>query len=257
MLRLKNVSAGYSGKTVVKNANLTVSPQKLLILLGENGCGKSTLLKTACGILPKMSGEILLNGKPLESYSAKKAAQRIAFLPQSRPVPDMTARSMVLHGRFPHLGYPRRYKAEDYDIVDEALRAVDAADIADKLLTKMSGGERQKVYLAMALAQQTDVILMDEPTTYLDLRHQLETMQLLRKFADSGKAIALILHDIPLALQTADEIAVISDGEIKMTASPDEVFQSGILQSAMGITLRQAATVEGVRYFCALEQKGD
>ena len=121
----------------------------------------------------------------------------------------------------------------------------------------MSGGERQKVYLAMALAQQTDVILMDEPTTYLDLRHQLETMQLLRKFADSGKAIALILHDIPLALQTADEIAVISDGEIKMTAPPDEVFQSGILHSAMGITLRQAATVEGVRYFCALEQKGD
>lgn len=257
MLELKKVSAGYFGKAVVSGADLTVSPRKLLVLLGENGCGKSTLLKTAGGIIPKLSGDILLNNAPLDSYSTKKSAQKIAFLPQSRPVPDMTARSMVLHGRFPHLGYPRRYKTEDYDIVDEALRAVDAVDIADKLLPKMSGGERQKIYLAMALAQQTDIILLDEPTTYLDMRHQLETMELLKKFAAEGKAIALILHDISLALQTADEIAVIADGEIKMTAPPEDIFSSGVLQSVMGISLRQAATVDGVRYFCGLARKGE
>ncbi len=256
MLELKNVSAGYPGRTVLRNVSLDACPGRVLALLGPNGCGKSTLIRTAAGLQPALSGEILLDGKPLRDYSSRQAAQRIAYLPQSRAVPGITARRMVLHGRFPYLSYPRRYRQEDYAAVDQALFQADAAELADCLLPELSGGQRQKVYLAMALAQETETILMDEPTTYLDVRHQMETLGLSRRLAAEGRAVVLVLHDICLALEMADEIAVLGEGRLLALGGPEDIYRSKVLERVMRVCLSRAASPRGWRYFCELPEEG-
>ena len=252
MIELKGLCAGYSGREVLQRIDLTLKPGRITVLVGPNGCGKSTLLRAACGLLPKSDGEILLNGKPLEQCSPREVARQVAYLPQSRTVPSITARRMVLHGRFPYLTYPRRYRAADRAAADRALEWVGALDIADRPLPELSGGQRQKIYLAMALAQDTETILMDEPTTYLDVRHQMEVMALARALAEQGKAVILVLHDLCLALETADEVAVLQDGRLLRTGTPEEIYASGILDQVMGIALHRVETPEGWRYFCGL-----
>ncbi len=256
MLELKNASAGYPGRAVLEGVTLAVKPGRVLALLGPNGCGKSTLLRTMAGLLPPQGGEVLLDGRPLRDCRPREAAQKIACLPQSRAVPGITARRLVLHGRFPHLSYPRRYGREDYAAVDRALEAADAADLADRPLPELSGGQRQKVYLAMALAQEAGTILMDEPTTYLDIRHQLEVLALVRRLAGEGRAVALALHDLCLALTTADDVAVLGEGRLLALGGPEEIYQSRVLERVMGIRLDRTEGPEGPRYFCALTGEG-
>ena len=176
MIELHNVSAGYHGRAVLQGVDLAFAPGQVLALIGPNGSGKSTLLRAALGLVPCLGGEVLYDGVPLRRLSARQVAQKAAFLSQSRAVPNLSAQRMVLHGRFPHLSYPRHYREEDRRIVRQALAAVDAADLAARPVTELSGGQRQKVYLAMAIAQQTPSILMDEPTTFLDIAHQLGVM---------------------------------------------------------------------------------
>ena len=252
MIELRGLCAGYPGREVLKHVDLNLKPGKVLVLVGPNGCGKSTLLKSSCGLLPKSGGEILLDGAPLEDYSARLIAQKVAYLPQSRSVPNITARRMVLHGRFPYLPYPRRYRREDQQIAEQALRWADAAEIADRPVAELSGGQRQKVYLAMAVAQDTETILMDEPTTFLDVRHQLEVMALTRRLAERGKAVVLVLHDLCLAMETADELAVMEEGRLVATGTPEKVYASGSLDRVMKIALHRTMTENGWRYFCGL-----
>ena len=249
MIELQNLRAGYPGHEVLHGVSLTFPPGKVLALIGPNGCGKSTLLKASIGLLPKAGGEVLLDGTPLERYRPKQIAQRVAYLSQSRPVPDITAQRMVLHGRFPYLSYPRRYRPEDFAAVSQALAWADAADLADIPLPKLSGGQRQKVYLAMALAQDTQTILMDEPTTYLDVRHQLEIMDVARRLAVQGKSVVLVLHDLCMALQCADQVAVLSEGQLVQAGTSEEIYSSGVLGRVMGVTLRRTETEAGWRYF--------
>ncbi|MCI8329748.1 MAG: ABC transporter ATP-binding protein [Oscillibacter sp.] len=255
MLELKSLSAGYPGHSILEDVCLAVRPGKVLVLLGPNGCGKSTLLRTIPGLLPALGGEVLLDGKPLGSYTPRQAAQKIAYLPQSRTVPSITARRMALHGRFPYLSYPRRYRREDFAAVDRAFAQVDAADLAERPMAELSGGQRQKVYLAMALAQETDIILMDEPTTYLDVRHQLETLALTRRLAAEGRGLAVVLHDLCLALAVADEVAVLGAGRLLALGGAEEIYQSRILEEVMGVRLDRSAGPRGWRYFCELPEE--
>lgn len=256
MLELKNVSAGYPGRLVLEGVTLAARPGRVLILLGPNGCGKSTLLRTMAGLLPLQGGEVLLDGVPLKDRGPRETARRVAFLPQSRTAPNITARRLALHGRFPYLSYPRRYGREDYAAVDRALRQADALDLADRPVPELSGGQRQKVYLAMALAQETETILMDEPTTYLDIRHQLEVLALVRRLAAEGRAVVLALHDLCLALASADEIAVLDGGRLPALGGPEEIYQSKILERVMGVRLDRTRGPEGWRYFCTLREEG-
>ena len=249
MIELKNLCAGYPGHEVLHGISLAFRPGEVLVLIGPNGCGKSTLLKAATGLLPRSGGQIMLDGMPLESYKPKQIAQRVAYLPQSRPVPDITARRMVLHGRFPYLSYPRRYRQEDYAAVDRALVWADASDLADIPVPQLSGGQRQKVYLAMALAQETQTILMDEPTTYLDVSHQLEVMAVARRLAGDGKAVVLVLHDLCMALQCADAVAVLSQGRVVQAGTPEQIYSSKVLEKVMGVTIRRVETEAGWRYY--------
>ncbi|MCI9011560.1 ABC transporter ATP-binding protein [uncultured Oscillibacter sp.] len=254
MLEARNLSAGYPGRAVLAGVSLAARPGRVLALLGPNGCGKSTLLRTMAGLLPPLGGEVLLDGR--RDYSPRQAAQRVAYLPQSRTAPNITVRRLVLHGRFPYLSYPRRYGREDYETVDRALAAADALDLADRPLPELSGGQRQKAYLAMALAQETEAILMDEPTTFLDIRHQLEVLALVRRLAEEGRGVVLALHDLCLALTAADDVAVLGEGRLLALGGPEAVYQSKVLERVMGVRLDRSEGPGGRRYFCQLPEEG-
>ena len=254
MLEARNLSAGYPGRAVLAGVSLAARPGRVLALLGPNGCGKSTLLRTMAGLLPPLGGEVLLDGR--RDYSPRQAAQRVAYLPQSRTAPNITVRRLVLHGRFPYLSYPRRYGREDYEAVDRALAAADALDLADRPLPELSGGQRQKAYLAMALAQETEAILMDEPTTFLDIRHQLEVLALVHRLAEEGRGVVLTLHDLCLALTAADDVAVLGEGRLLALGGPEAVYQSKVLERVMGVRLDRSEGPGGRRYFCQLPEEG-
>lgn len=255
MIELRGLAAGYHRSPVVQDIDLAFRPGEVLVLAGPNGSGKSTLLRAVLGLAPCLAGEVLLDGAPLSRLSPRQVARQVSFLSQSRPVPNITARRMVLHGRFPHLSCPRHYRAEDHRIVAEALAAADAADLADRPLPELSGGQRQKVYLAMAIAQQTPTVLMDEPTTFLDIAHQLGVMELARRLARSGKAVVLVLHDLPLALAGADRLAVLDAGRLVGAGAPEAVYESGVLERVFGIRQGRAATPEGWQYYCKLPKE--
>lgn len=241
MVELKHLSAGYGEKTILHDISLTFPAGTVTAVVGPNGCGKSTLLKAIAGLLPPTSGEVL---------AEEPRAQHVAYLPQSRRLPEMTASRLVLHGRFPWLGWPRRYRAEDYAIAQKAMERLGVAESSDTPLTELSGGTRQKCYLAMALAQDAPTILLDEPTSYLDIAHQLKLMELCRELASEGRAIVLVLHDLPLALQYADRVAVMDAGRLLVLGTPEEIMSTSILQTTFGVQVFPVQTPMGTRYVC-------
>lgn len=250
MIELRDLSAGYGGETVIQSVELAFEPGKITVLLGPNGCGKSTLLKSIVGLSQVTGGQILVGGRSHTDVPSSELARHVAYLPQGRRVPDITVGRMVLHGRFPYLSYPRRYRREDYAAAQAAMEQVGIGSLGEQPLAKLSGGTRQKVYIAMALAQDTPTILLDEPTTYLDISHQLQLMALCRELADRGKAVVPVLHDLPLALEYADTLALLSRGRLIASGTPEEVFRSGALEEVFDVRLHAVDTPCGVRYFC-------
>jgi len=253
VLEIRKLSAGYSGAPVLEDISLAMPEGTITVIAGPNGCGKSTLLKALTGILP-VSGTVLLDGTSLLEISHRELAKKIAFLPQNRQIPEIAVKNLVLHGRFPYLSYPRRYRPEDHRIAGEAMAAMGISELADRSLASLSGGQRQKVYIAMALAQDTPVILLDEPNTYLDISHQLQLMAHVRKLADSGKTVVLVLHDLAMALEHADSVAVLSRRKLLLQGSPEEVFRCGCLETAFGVEVRRVQTPEGWKYYCTGKQ---
>lgn len=250
MLEIRNVYASYWEKEVLHGVTATFVPGQITGILGPNGCGKSTLLKVAAGLQKPLSGQVLLDGSPLADLSPRQMAKKIAYLPQSRNVPEISALRMVLHGRFCYLSYPRRYRTQDYAAAMQALEWVEASDLADRSVSELSGGQRQKIYIAMALAQNADTVLMDEPTTYLDIRNQLEVMELARRLATLGKAVVMVVHDLNAILQHADHVLLMANGERLADGTPDQVFESGKLQQAFGVRVQVLQTSEGKQYYC-------
>ena len=249
MLEIKNLTAGYPDKEVLCYVNLNIPEGKITALVGPNGSGKSTLLKAICGILPSRK-ELRLDGMPLQDLSRKELARQMAYLPQNRAVPEITAANLVLHGRFPYLGYPRRYTPADIRIAEAAMEKLGISDLAHRELTSLSGGQRQKVYIAMALAQDTPVVLLDEPNTFLDIRHQKQTMALARMLAREGKIVVLVLHDLAMALETADHLVVLSEGRVAAEGDGETVFASGILDAVFGVEVCRVFTEDGWKYYC-------
>ncbi len=239
MIELKNLSGGYGQFEAVHDVSLTFLNGQITAVIGPNGCGKSTLLNLCCGQLEPQKGEILVDGQPLSALSRTDIARKIGLLPQSRTVPDITVGSLVLHGRFPWLDYPRIYRAEDKAAAEGAMQRVGILEKSHKLLTRLSGGERQKAYLAMLLAQNTGTIFLDEPTTYLDIAHQLELLTLLTELKQQGKCVVTVLHDLGMALDIADRVAVMKDGRLLIAGTPKQVIASGFIEEAFGVRLQR------------------
>ena len=249
MLEIQNLSAGYPDKRVLQDVSMTLPAGAVTVILGPNGCGKSTLLKALCGILPASGGEVLLDGEAILKLPPRLLARKVAYLSQSRQVPDITARRMVLHGRFPYLSYPRRYRKVDYAAADAAMEQMGIVHLADTPLQNLSGGQRQKVYIAMALAQDTPVVLLDEPTTFLDISHQMQLMTQSRFLADSGKTVVLVLHDLAMAMEHADHLVVMAKGNVAAQGDAEAVFASGCFNQVFGVNVQRALTPDGWKYY--------
>ena len=254
MIQLNNLSAGYSGNPVIQNVTMKFTPGKVTVLLGPNGSGKSTLLKAALGLVPPMGGEVLYDGVDIRQLKRRQIAQKAAFLTQSRNTPSIQALRMVLHGRFPYLTYPRHYGRQDYAIARSAMNATGSLQHEDTNVLQLSGGQRQSVYLAMALAQDTLTVFMDEPTTYLDISRQFQVMQTAHTLALEGKAVVLVLHDLSLTLREADYIAVFQEGRMLCHDTPDSVYQSGILEQVFGVSVHRMNTPHGIQYYCTRKE---
>ncbi|MBN3193106.1 Fe(3+) dicitrate ABC transporter ATP-binding protein FecE [Pectobacterium versatile] len=235
-LTTQNLTAGYGDKRILDGLSLSLPAGKITALLGPNGCGKSTLLKCFAKLLTPESGTIQLNGKSLSMFSARQLSRHLALLPQQHLTPEgITVRDMVAYGRSPWLSLWGRLSPDDRQRVQLAMEKTHIVDLADKRLTDLSGGQRQRAFLAMLLAQDTPVVLLDEPTTYLDINHQVELMKLLRELNQAGKTVVTVLHDLNQASRYCDHLVMLADGRVMAQGSPHEVMKPELLQRVFSI----------------------
>lgn len=246
MIEFCHVTAGYGGEPVVRDVSLRIPRGKITALIGPNGCGKTTLLRAAGRQLPLYSGEILLDGRPISAYGRKEFARTASFMPQVQVIPAITVRGLVSHGRFPHLGLSRQLRNGDRMAVEQAMEETGVSTWADRDLRELSGGERQRVYLAMALAQETEVIFLDEPTTYLDLGRQFEVLELIQTLNNRGKTIVMVLHDLSQALRYSHQAALMERGRLVLCAGPQALYESGKIDQIFGVEVHWG---EGGWYF--------
>ena len=248
MLDVRDLTVGYGKRKVLHGLSAVFEAGALTCIIGPNGCGKSTLLKAILGLIPRMMGDVRLDGKSLDGFRRGEIAKCIAYLAQGQEITDMTVGQMVLHGRFPYLDYPRSYTARDRALARAAMERVGISHLAEEPMAALSGGLRQTAYIAMALAQQTPYILLDEPTTYLDAAHQIALMRLMKDIAAEGRGVVAVMHDLPLALSYADHLAVMADGKMMAEGTPLEILQSGVIREIFGVDVIEA---EG-EFFCCL-----
>ena len=236
MIELRQVSFSYPARSpLFHDFSLSFAEGKITTILGSNGSGKSTLLKLAARLLNPQQGQVLLDGRDLRAMRPKEAAKRISLLHQNNFPPDITVETLVSYGRYPHHGYGRSLGEKDLEAVERALLQVQLQDLRDTLLTRLSGGQRQRAFIAMALAQDTDIVFLDEPTTYLDISIRLELMDLVRLLNGQGKTIIMVLHDLDLALENSHNIVLLERGKLFAEGSPAQVIETGMMDKVFGI----------------------
>ncbi|MDD4851002.1 MAG: ABC transporter ATP-binding protein [Gemmiger sp.] len=237
MIEYCNVTVGYGASPVLENISFTAPRGKITTLLGLNGCGKTTLLRAAARQLPIGGGDILLAGSSITGYGRKEFARTAAFLPQVRTIPETTVQRLAEHGRFPYLGFSRQMTAADRDAVCRAMDAAGVTAWRARDLRTLSGGERQKAYFAMALAQGSQVLFLDEPTTYLDIAKQYALLGEVQAFAAAGKTILMVLHDLTQAFRYSDYLVVLDGGRLAAAGTPAQLLASGVVERVFGVQL--------------------
>lgn len=237
-LSVENLALGYAGKTIVSDLSLDLEPGKITAIIGPNGCGKSTLLRGIARLLKPSRGGITLDGKPLERYGGKEFARMVGLLPQNPIAPDgVTVADLVSRGRYPYQGLFRGNTRQDDEAVAWTLDATGTTNLAERLVTELSGGQRQRVWIAMALAQEADILLLDEPTTYLDLAHQVDLLDLLAELNEArGTTMVMVLHELNLAARVAHRLIAMKDGRIAASGSATEVMTPENLQRIFGLS---------------------
>ncbi|MBJ7538960.1 ABC transporter ATP-binding protein [Marinomonas transparens] len=236
-LILDNLTAGYRDKTILKNINIDISPGQITSIIGANACGKSTLLRTMSRLLTPYKGQVLLDGKSIHNAPTRQLAQTLGLLPQSPIAPEgITVGDLVSRGRHPHHGLMSRWSKTDDEAVAKALETTKTTELLDREVDELSGGQRQRVWIAMALAQETDILLLDEPTTFLDVAHQIEVLDLLVELNQSrGTTIVLVLHDLNLASRYSDQLIAMQQGQIFASGTPELVVTEDIIHTVFGL----------------------
>jgi len=240
ILSAETLSLTYDSSTIiVHELDLKIQQGSITALVGSNGCGKSTLLRGLSRLLSPKTGTVHLEGQDIHRMKAKSLAQKLGILPQSPTAPEgLTVYELVAQGRYPHQSWFQQWSAEDEHIVEDALRITNLGMFADRPVDALSGGQRQRAWIAMALAQQTQVLLLDEPTTYLDLAYQLDVLDLLEELNEQGRTIIMVLHDLNQAARYSDTMIALRGGQIVAQGSPDHVMTSDKLKQIFGLNAR-------------------
>ncbi len=236
-ISIENVTLGFGDKTILQDIHWGIERGTMATLIGPNGCGKSTLLKAITGTNKLVTGRIVINGKELSTYKKSELASYMAFLPQSPEVPkDMTVEELVYCGRYPYQKWWRNSASEDRLIVERSMEQTRVLHLRNRLVASLSGGERQRVWIAMALSQEPKVLLLDEPTTYLDINHQLEVLELLKELNKSqGLTVVMVLHDLNQAVQYSKELAVLWQAKLIDSGAPRDIMKAELVQQVFSV----------------------
>lgn len=235
-LAMENGTIAYDRQVVIDNLSVEIPVGSFTAILGPNGCGKSTLLRALARVVPLASGRVLLDSQPISALKSKEVARRVGLLPQTSIAPDgITVFDLVMRGRSPYQSWTQQWRAADEVAVQAALEATQLTNLASRRVDELSGGQRQRVWIAMLLAQETDILLLDEPTTYLDIAHQYDVMDLLRELNAAGKTIVAVLHDINQAARYASHFMVMHDGRVTAQGEPGQVLSSAMIDEVFGV----------------------
>jgi len=235
-LGAEGVTVGYADRVVLDNLDVSVPTGVITTVIGPNGCGKSTLLRTLSRLLKPRQGTVLLDGHDIARLRTKDVAKRMGLLPQTPIAPEgLTVADLVARGRHPHQSWVRQWSSDDADVVAKALQMTGVADLAHRPVDSLSGGQRQRVWISMTLAQGTDLLLLDEPTTYLDLAHAIDVIDLVDDLHEGGCTIVMVLHDLNLAVRYSDNLIVMKAGSIVAQGHPSDVITSDLLLDTFGL----------------------
>jgi iron complex transport system ATP-binding protein len=237
-LTVDHLTLAHGSRTVVRDVSFEIAAGEMVAILGPNGSGKSTLLRGMARLHPPRAGRVLLDGRDIRSMNSRQVARVLAILPQAPAAGlDLTVRELAFRGRYPHQGFLQRVTRHDAEAVEWALEATDALDLAERPLAALSGGERQRAWIAMALAQEPRILLLDEPTTFLDVAHQVEVMHLLRRLNARGITIVAVLHDLALAGRFTTRIIALRDGTVAFDGPPTAVLEPDALERVFGVPM--------------------
>ncbi|MFF3013195.1 ABC transporter ATP-binding protein [Streptomyces sp. NPDC057939] len=235
-LAARGVTVGYGARTVIDGLDVAVPPRVITTIIGANGCGKSTLLRTLSRLLKPTSGTVVLDGEDIATLRTRDVAKKLGLLPQAPVAPEgLTVADLVARGRHPHQSWLRQWSSDDAAVVERALAMTGVADLADRPVDALSGGQRQRVWISMTLAQGTDLLLLDEPTTYLDLAHAIDVLDLVDDLHESGCTVVMVLHDLNLATRYSDNLIVMKEGSILAQGHPGDVIDADLLYEAFGL----------------------
>lgn len=236
-LQVTNLQVGYETHQIIKDLSIEIPDGQITTIIGANGCGKSTLLKAITRIIPHQSGTVILDGKSIEQMNTKALARELAILPQNpESASGLLVEELISYGRFPHQKGFGSLTQKDKDMIDWALEATNTNEFRKRPVDSLSGGQRQRVWIALALAQETGIIFLDEPTTYLDMAHQLEILELLQQLNQKEKrTIIMVLHDLNQAARFSDYIIALTNGHLVKAGTPEEIMQKDVLQKVFQI----------------------
>ncbi|MDR2133100.1 MAG: ABC transporter ATP-binding protein [Clostridiales Family XIII bacterium] len=237
-MRIFGLEAGYGGDLVLRGVDFSPAPGALTVLVGANGSGKSTLLRVMAGLLLPRAGEVRFGEQSLYALHRKARARLVGYFPQTRPIPDMTARTLIAHGRYPQLRFAGALSARDVAHVARAAALTRTEELLDKNVNELSGGQRQRVYLAMLLTQDTEILLLDEPTAFLDIRAQMDVLEIVAKLRREGRTVVAALHDLQQAFSFADRVALLEEGRIAFEGPPDRPAAAAGVRRALGVSVR-------------------
>ena len=238
-LATRNLTLAYDRREVVRDLDVEIPDRSFTVIIGANGCGKSTLLRALARVLKPARGTVLLDGKAISDYPSRQVARVIGLLPQSPITPDgITVHELVSRGRFPHQGALRRESAEDRAVIERCLAETGLTELRERPVAELSGGQRQRAWIAMALAQDTELLLLDEPTTYLDLAHQVEVLDLCARLHEAGRTVVAVLHDLNQAARYASHLIALREGDVIAAGPPARVITADLVERTFGLRAR-------------------